>query len=93
MKIYPVDDMASSVDCFKPETTRSLIFFKYSPCHFNQILVLVLNDVILLRSIRSRQFVSNTKFIKIIIKTSVFELYSIITPDVFDLDAEVRRGP
>ena len=93
MKIYPLDDEACSVDYFRPEATRSLIFFKHSSCHFNQSPVLSFDDTILLRSIRSRQLVSNTKFIKIIIKTSVFELGSIITLDVFDLDAKVRRGP
>src|SRR5215216_5264950 len=70
VKIYPVDDVARSINCLRPEARR-LVFIKHSASHLNGSPVLALHDAILLRSIRSRQLMGNTKFIKIIIKTSV----------------------
>ena len=91
LKIYPVDDVARSINCLTPETTSRLVFIKHSASYLNKSSVLVLHDAILLRSIRSRQLMSNTKYIKIFIETSVLELSSIITPDMLDLHTKVCR--
>ena len=93
MKIYPVDDVACSVNCFMPEVTRSLVFIKHSARHLDEGSVLVLHDSILLRSVGSRELMSDTKFIKIVIEASVLELSAIVTPDVLDLDTIICHGP
>ena len=54
VKIYPVDDVARSINCPNPEATRRLVFIKHSASHFSEGSVLALHDAILLRSIRSR---------------------------------------
>src|SRR3990170_6494081 len=54
VKIYPVDDVARSVNCLNPKMTRCLVFVKHSASHLNKSSVLALHDAILLRSIRSR---------------------------------------
>ena len=53
VKIYSVDDVARSINCLNPETTRRLLFIKHIASHFNKSSVLALHDAILLRSIRS----------------------------------------
>ena len=93
VKIYPVDDVARSINCLRPEGRRRLVIIKHSVSHLNKSRVLVLHDAILLRSIRSRQFVSNTKHIEIFIEVSVLELGSIITPDMLDLHTKVSGSP
>ena len=54
VKIYPVDDVARSINCLNPEVTRRLVLIKHSASHLNKSSVLALHDAILLRSIRSR---------------------------------------
>ena len=53
MKIYPVDDVACSVNCFRTEVTRSLVFIKHSARHLDEGSVLALHDSILLRRVGS----------------------------------------
>src|SRR4051812_47368764 len=54
VKIYSVDDMACSINCINPETTRGFVLIKHSASHLSKSPVLALHDAILLRSIRSR---------------------------------------
>ena len=43
VKIYPVDDVASSINCLNPEVTRRLVLIKHSAGHLNKSPVLVLH--------------------------------------------------
>ena len=54
VKIYSVDDVARSINCLSPETTRRFVFIKHSASHLNKSYVLALHDTILLRSIGSK---------------------------------------
>ena len=54
VKIYPVDDVARSINGLNPEATRCLVFIKHSASHFSKGYVLALHNAILLRSVRSR---------------------------------------
>ena len=48
VKIYPVDDVARSINCLRPEARRRLVFIKHSAGHLNKSPVLALHDAILL---------------------------------------------
>ena len=57
VKIYPVDDVARSINCLSPEMTRRLVFIKHRSCHFDERPVLPLNNSILLRCVCGRELV------------------------------------
>jgi hypothetical protein len=93
VKIYVVDDVACSINCFRPPSMRGLVFIKHSARHLDEGSVLALHDSILLRRVRSRELMSDTKFIKIVVEAYVLELSAIVTPDVLDLEIIIRHGP
>ena len=93
MKIYLVDDVTCSVNCFRPESTRGLVFIKHCASHLDECPILALHDSILLRHIGSGELMSDTKFVKILTKTCVLELGAIVAPDVLDLETIIRHGP
>ena len=53
VKINMVDDMACSINGFRPELPWSLVFIKHRPSHLNECSVLAFHDAILLRRVRS----------------------------------------
>ena len=53
VKINTVDDMACSINGFRPEFSWSLVFIKHRPVHLNKCSVLAFHDAILLRRVRS----------------------------------------
>ena len=57
VKIYPVDDVASSINGFRPEHSWTLVLIKHRACHLNEGSVLALNDAILLRCVWSRELI------------------------------------
>ena len=93
MKIYPIDDVACSVNCLRLEVMGSLVFIKHSARHLDEGSVLALHDSILLRNVGSRELMSDTKFIKIVVEACVLELSAIVTPDVLDLETIIHHGP
>ena len=54
MKIYTVDDVAISINGFRPELPWSLVLIKHRSSHLDKGSILALHDAILLRSIRSK---------------------------------------
>ena len=92
VKINTVDDMACSINGFRPELSWSLVFIEHRSGHLNESSVLALDDAILLRCIRSRELMCDTKCIQIEVKASVLEFSAIVTSDVLDLDAIVVHG-
>ena len=54
VKRYPVDDVASSINSFRPPLAWCPVFIKHSACHLNKGSVLALHDAILLWGIWSR---------------------------------------
>ena len=52
--VNTVDDVTCSINCFRPEALRCLVFIKHSVGHLNKSPILALHDAILLRSIRRR---------------------------------------
>src|SRR4051812_3588257 len=54
VKIYSIDNMARSINCINPETTRDFVLIEHSASHLSKSPVLALHDAILLRSIRNR---------------------------------------
>ena len=92
MKINTVDDVASSVNGFRPELPWSLVLIKLHSGHLNKSSVLALCDAILLRCVRSRELMSDTQGVKISVEACVLELCPVVTSDVLDLDAIVRHG-
>ena len=53
VKINTVDDMACSINGFRPEFSWSLVFIKHRPGHLNKCYVLMFDDAILVWRIRS----------------------------------------
>ena len=53
VKINTVDDMACSINAFRPELSWSLVFIKHRPSHLNECSVLAFHDAILLQRVRS----------------------------------------
>ena len=52
VKINTVDDMACSINSFRPELSQSLVFIEHRPSHLNECSVLAFHDAILLRHVR-----------------------------------------
>src|ERR1041384_2440796 len=89
MKIPPIDDVAGSVDCFSPPYERRVVFSKHRSSHLDEGSVLSFDDSILLRSIWSRELVSDSCLIEEFLYTSVFEFGPVVASDVLDLQAVV----
>ena len=53
VKINTVDNMACSINGFRPELSWSLVFIEHRPSHLNKCSVLASHDAILLRRVRS----------------------------------------
>ena len=53
VKINMVDDMACSINGFRPELSWSLVFIEHRPGHLNKCSILAFHDAILLRRVRS----------------------------------------
>ena len=89
VKINTVDDMACSINSFRPELSWCLVFIEHRPSHLNECSFLALHDAILLRCVRSRELMSDAHSIQIKVEAGVLELSAIVTSDVLDLDAIV----
>ena len=87
-----VDDVACSVNGFKPELPWSLVLIKHRSSHLNKGFVLALHDAILLRCVWSRELMSDTHGIQVEVETGVLELSAVVASDMLDLDAIVRHG-
>ena len=53
VKINTVDDMASSINGFRPELSWNLVFIKHRPGHLSKCSDLAFDDAILLWHVRS----------------------------------------
>src|SRR3954465_2284178 len=92
MDINTVDDVACSINSFRPELSWCFVFVQHRPSHLNEVSVLALYDAILLRCVRSRKLMSDSHCIQIKIKSSVLELSAVVTSDMLDLDAIIVHG-
>ena len=92
MKVNTIDDVASSINGFRPEFPWSLVLIKHRTGHFNEVYVLALQDAILLRCVWSGELMCDAQCIKICVEACVLELCAVITSDVLDLDAIVGHG-
>ena len=92
MKVNTVDDVACSVNGFRPELPWSLVLILHRPSHLDEGSVLALHDAILLRYVWSRKLMSDTKCIKVSVEAGVLELCVIVTSDVLDLNTVVCHG-
>ena len=92
MKINTVDDMACSINSFRPELPWSLLLIKHHPCHLNEGSILALHDAILLTCVWSGELMCDAKCIKISVEAGVLEFCTAVTSDVLDLDAIVVHG-
>ena len=92
MKINLVDDVACSVNGFRPEFPWSIVLIEHRPFHLNEGSVLALHDAILLRCVGSIKLMSDAQCIKISVEAGVLEFCAIVTSDVLDLDAIVHHG-
>ena len=79
MKINTVDDVACSINGFRPELPWSLVLIKHRSGHLNKSSVLVLRNAILLRCVRSRELVSDTHVIQVQVEDGVLELRAVVT--------------
>ena len=92
VKINTVDDVACSVNGFRPELPWSLVLIKHRSGHLNKSSILALRDAIVLRCVRSRELMSDSQCINISVEAGVLEFSAIVTSDVLDLDAIVVHG-
>ncbi len=86
MKINTVDDVACSINGFRPVLPWSLVLIKHRSCHLNKSSVLALGDAILLRCVRRRELMSDTHGIQVEVEAGVLELSVVVASDVLDLD-------
>src|ERR1043165_7942465 len=89
MKIHPIDDVAGSVDRFDPPHKRRLVFSKHRSSHLDEGPVLPFNDSILLRSVWSRELMSDAHLIEEFLYASVLEFGVVVASNVLDLQAIV----
>ena len=89
MKIHPIDDVAGSVDCFSPPNERRVVFSKHRSIHIDEGSVLPFNDSILLRSVWSRELMSDAHLIEEFLYASVLEFGVVVASNVLDLQAVV----
>ena len=89
MKIHPIEDVAGSVNCFSPPYERRVVFSKHRLSHLDEGSVLPFDDSILLRSIWSRELMSDARLIEEFLYTSVLEFSAVVASDVLDLQAVV----
>ena len=59
VKINTVDDMACSINGFRPEHPWSLVLIKHRSSHLDKSSVLALHDAILLGCVQSRELMSD----------------------------------
>src|SRR3954463_11509580 len=85
MKIHPIDDVAGSVDCFIPPIYRRVVFSKHRSSHLDEGSVLPFNDAILLRSVWSRELMSDAHLIEEFPYARVHEFGAIVASNVLDL--------
>src|ERR1043165_2669315 len=89
MKIHPIDDVACSIDRFSPPHKRRVVFSKHRSSHLDEGPVLPFNDSILLRSVWSRELMSDAHLIEEFLYTSVLEFGAVVASDVLDLQVVV----
>ena len=91
MKIHPIDDAAGSVDCFSLPHERSVVFSKHRSSHLDEGSVLPFNDSILLRSVWSRELMSDAHLIEELLYAGVLEFGAVVASNMLDLEAVVVR--
>src|SRR3954471_16746417 len=89
MKIHPIDDMVGSIDCFSPPNKRCVVLNKHSSSHLDEGSILPFNDAILLRSVWSRELMSDAHLIEEFLYASVLEFGVVVASNVLDLQAVV----
>src|SRR3954466_1046886 len=89
MKIHLIDDVAGNVDCFNPPHERRVVFSKHRSSHLDEDSVLPFNDAILLRSVWSRELMSDAHFIEEFLYAGVPEFGAVVASNVLDLQAVV----
>ena len=92
VEINTVDDVACSVNGFRPELSWSLVLIKHRLGHLNKSSVLALRDAILLRCVRSKELMSDTHGIQVHVEAGVLEHSAVVASDMLDLDAIVCHG-
>ena len=85
MKIHPIDDVACSIDRFSPPHKRRVVFSKHRSSHLDEGPVLPFNDSILLRSVWSRELMSDAHLIEEFLYADVLEFGAVVASNVLDL--------
>ena len=85
MKIHPIDDVASSIDCFSPPHKRCVVLSKHRSSHLDEGSVLPFNDSILLRSVWSQELMSDAHLIEEFLYTGVLEFGVVVASNVLNL--------
>ena len=83
--VEAVDCMASGVDCFGPKTIRGLVLIKHGSCGFNQGPILPFHNAILLWSVRSKEFMLDSFFIKKFFNICISKFQAIVTSNILGL--------
>src|SRR3954465_2606591 len=89
MKIHPIDDVAGSIDCFSPPHKRCVVLSKHRSSHLDEGSVLPFNAAIFLRSVWSRELMSDAHIIEKFLYASVLEFGVVVASNVLDLQAVV----
>src|ERR1041385_8176149 len=82
---YVLDVSAGSVDCFSPPYERRVVFSKHRSSHLDEGSVLPFNDSILLRSVWSRELMSDAHLIEEFLYARVLEFGAVVPSNVLDL--------
>src|SRR3954470_9249930 len=89
MKIHPIDDVAGSIDCFSPPPKRCVVLSKHRSSHLDEGSVLPFDDAILLRSVWSRELMSDAHLIEVFLYAGVLEFGVVVASNMLDLQAVV----
>src|ERR1041385_2953800 len=84
MKIHSIDDMACSVNSFSPPPEWSIVLSQYRASHLDEGSVLPLNNSILLRSVRCREFMNDSHVNEEFFHTEVVDLSVVVASNVLD---------
>ena len=89
MKIHPINDVAGNIDCFSPPHKRCVVLSKHRSSHLEEGPVLSFTDSILLRSVWSRELMSDAHLIEEFLYASVLEFGAVVASNMLDLQAVI----
>src|ERR1700732_324695 len=84
----PILNIACTINSLRPKILRQVILTQHGSCHFLKSPIFPLNNSILLRGPRSREIVSDSMHIIILMEVLIGKLSAIITPKTYQFHTQ-----